>query len=165
MLGYFCKRGIVVNFLIVCALSLGVSSLLKLGLLLYKMSFIKQRGYRLKIKSLYSLLLSLDVKSKIDLLVFVIPMVNLCKETQNVILYEINKDAFLRKMLQKGVVVSKYTYNNNHDKHNIDADNSDRRLDLKENQKVVSLMDYQKQITDRGLTESKPKVYAKVKRH
>ena len=153
------------NFLIGYALLLGISSLLKLGLLLYKMSFIKQRGYRLKIKSLYSLLFSLDFKSKIDLLIFIIPVVNMYKETQNAILYEINKDAFLRQMLQKGVVVSKYTYNNNCDKHNIDADNSDRRLDLKENQRVVSLRDYQKQITDRSLTESKPKVYTKVKRH
>lgn len=152
------------NFLIGYALLLGISSLLKLGVFLYKMSFIKQRGYKLKIKSLYDLLLSLDFKSKIDLLVFIIPVVNMYKETQNAILYEINKDAFLRQMIQKGVLVSKYTYNNIHDKHNLGAYNSDGGLDLKENQKVVFLRDYRKQITDRSLTESKPKVYTKVKR-
>lgn len=147
------------NFLVIYILSLGISSVSKLGLLFYKMHFISERGYGLRIKNVHDLLLILNLNSGFNLLKFLVPMINILKELQNLVLYETNKERFFNEMLEKNMLVSKNCHtifkHSDYESCNVKSDTPPA---------IVSQRDCRAESLDKSPKELKPKVYVKVKK-
>lgn len=145
-------------------MSLGISSLSKLGLLFYKKYYINQRGYKLKIRNIHSLFLLLDFNSWLDLLIFCIPLINMLKELQNFVLYEVNHEIFFNKALTKGAVYSKaYHYKTKYKRDECERDHKQNHK-LQRPQPNVILNNYRQELINDFPNNLKPKVYTKTKR-
>lgn len=117
MLAYLCRRGIVVNLLVAWSLTVGASILAKLGLLFYQIKLVKKRGYKVKIRNLRDLMILLDLASLKNLIILIVPIINMFSGLQNFILFENDKESFLDEMLEQKLLVCRHKYYQSKRKH------------------------------------------------
>lgn len=98
-------------------LSTGLSCSIRVLTTIYKYCSIRNRSYKLQKISFANILTLAEINSIKDFIKVLLPMYGIFNELENIVMYEQDKDKYIQRMRDTGIIISKYsrmTKENNH---------------------------------------------------